>query len=187
MIMRFIPIFTLSLAGTVLAAPAACAPPPVPTSGATAPRGGGPGNRPTSPNAGAPGLARPSTCLDAEWADKMADVFRALIQEYSDELALAALTEDFVDWASSVNILMNKGAQFPKNITGPTFSGRQSFMQGQGSQPQIPFTKLNTFYGCDSVSMRWMTERSANGQKTEVAAIVSVLLPASSVYAVLTA
>jgi len=39
-------------------------------------------------------------CLQPKDAEEMADVFRALIQEYSDELALAALTEDFVDYAS---------------------------------------------------------------------------------------
>lgn len=123
-----------------------------------------------------PGLEQPK-CVTDEDADSIATVFQLLIQEYSDELALAALTEDFVDWSSAVNILMNGGAQFPKNITGPTFAGRQAFMDGQGSQPQIPFTKLNTFHGCDSMSLRWMTERSANGQKTEVAAIVSHTLP----------
>ncbi|KAK5110972.1 hypothetical protein LTR85_000682 [Meristemomyces frigidus] len=118
-----------------------------------------------------PFLPSQPKCVTDEDAEVIADIFRLLIQEYSDELALAALTEDFVDWASSVNILMNRGAQFPKNITGPTFSGRQAFMDGQGSQPQIPFTKLHIFHGCDSVSMNWLTERSAAGQKTEVAAI----------------
>ena len=54
-------------------------------------------------------------------------------------------------------------------LTEPTFVGRQAFMDGQGSQPEIPFTKLNIFHGCDSVSMRWLTERSANGQETESA------------------
>merc|ERR1712144_55571 len=76
-----------------------------------------------------------------------ADVFRQLIQDYSDELALNALTEDFVDYASVVNSLMNRGAQYPKNITGPTFDG------------------------CRTVTVRWMTERSANGQPTEQAMI----------------
>jgi len=113
-------------------------------------------------------------CLTADDAEQLAEVFRQLIQDYSTELALSALTEDFVDYSSAVNIIMNKGAQYPKNITGPTFDGRQAFMSGQGSQPKIPFERLQTFYGCDSVSVRWMTTRSGNGQKTEVAAIVSI-------------
>lgn len=84
-----------------------------------------------------------------------------------------------MDYSSAVNIIMNKGAQFPKNITGPTFAGRQAFMDGQGSQPQIPFERLQTFHGCDSVSLRWVTTRSANGQASEVAAIVSFQIPNS--------
>lgn len=112
-------------------------------------------------------------CVTDEEADQMAEVFRQLIQDYSDDVALSALTEDFVDYASAVNILMNRGAQFPKNITGPTFDGRQAFMDGQGSQPKIPFERLNTFHGCRSVTVRWTTSRSANGQPTEQAMIVS--------------
>ncbi|RMY54424.1 hypothetical protein D0865_04726 [Hortaea werneckii] len=110
-------------------------------------------------------------CVTDEEAENMADVFRQLIQDYSDELALNALTEDFVDYASVVNSLMNRGAQYPKNITGPTFDGRQAFMDGQGSQPKIPFTTLNVFHGCRTVTVRWKTERSANGQPTEQAMI----------------
>lgn len=115
-----------------------------------------------------------TACITDSDADALADVFRQLIQEYSDELALEALTEDFVDYSSAVNIIMNKGAQFPKDITGPTFASRQEFMDGQGSQPQIPFDTLQVFHGCDSVSVRWQTTRSASGQPTEVAAIVSL-------------
>merc|ERR1712233_181897 len=55
--------------------------------------------------------------------------------------------------------------------TGPTFDGRQAFMDGQGSQPKIPFTTLNVFHGCRTVTVRWKTERSANGQPTEQAMI----------------
>merc|ERR1712029_734236 len=47
-------------------------------------------------------------CLTDEEAENMADVFRQLIQSYSDELAMNALTEDFVDYASVVNSLMNR-------------------------------------------------------------------------------
>ena len=111
-------------------------------------------------------------CLSDGDAAKAADIFRALIQEYSDELALDALTEDFVDYASSVNIIMNHGGDAPKSLTAPTFDSRQAFMDGQGSQPQIPFKKLHIFHGCDSVSMRWMTKRSAKGQATESARYV---------------
>ncbi|KAK3669588.1 hypothetical protein LTR78_010526 [Recurvomyces mirabilis] len=113
----------------------------------------------------------PRKCITPQEAEELAEVFRQLIQDYSTGLALAALTEDFVDYSSAVNILMNKGAQYPKNITGPTFATRALFMAGQGSQPKIPFERLNTFWGCDSVSVRWWTSRSGNGQKTEAAMV----------------
>jgi len=113
----------------------------------------------------------PKKCITPQESEELAEVFRLLIQEYSDELALAALTEDFVDYSSAVNILMNKGAEYPKNISGPTFSGRQAFMDGQGSQPEIPFERLFTVYGCDSVSVRWTSSRSGAGQPTEAAMI----------------
>ncbi|TKA82725.1 hypothetical protein B0A55_01281 [Friedmanniomyces simplex] len=115
--------------------------------------------------------AVPSTCVNDGDAEQVAEVFRMLIQNYTSTLALNALTEDFVDYSSAVNIVMNRGAQYPKNITGPTFASRAAFMAGQGSQPKIPFERLQTFHGCDSVSVRWMTTRSGNGQKTEAAMI----------------
>ncbi|KAK5131137.1 hypothetical protein LTR08_001285 [Meristemomyces frigidus] len=116
-------------------------------------------------------LPVPDQCVSESDSVVIADIFRQLIQDYSTDMALSALTEDFVDWSSAVNIIMNAGAQYPKNITGATFAGRTEFMDGQGSQPKIPFETLNVFYGCDSVSVRWMTTRSANGQAREVAAI----------------
>jgi hypothetical protein len=53
-------------------------------------------------------------------------------------------------------------------------------MDAQGSQPKIPFKKLNIFHGCNSVSMRWMTKRSAKGQESEVDDIVSPFLRIAS-------
>lgn len=145
----------------------------------------GPGNHgnPGSPHGGwdpNPGsgsgcpLVEPGQyCLSDSDAEQAADIFRELIQNYSDELALEALTEDFVDYSSSVNIIINGGDGEPLDIEKPTFVGRQAFMDGQGSQPEIPFKKLQRFHGCDAVSMRWLTRRSANGQETETARIVS--------------
>lgn len=112
-------------------------------------------------------------CLSNDDAQAAANIFRQLIQEYSDELALEALTEDFVDWTSSVNIIRNRGAGGPIPVNGVSFAPRQAFMDAQGSQPQIPFTTLNVFHGCNTTTVRWQTERSANGQRTETQAIVS--------------
>nr|OQO32094.1 hypothetical protein B0A51_00632 [Rachicladosporium sp. CCFEE 5018] len=110
-------------------------------------------------------------CLTDGDALAAADIFRHLIQEYSDELALDALTEDFVDWTSAVAIIRNRGAELPFIVNEILFDGRQAFMDAQGSQPQIPFETLNVFHGCNSTTVRWQTTRSANGQKTETADI----------------
>ncbi|WPG97368.1 Hypothetical protein R9X50_00014300 [Acrodontium crateriforme] len=108
-------------------------------------------------------------CLTKNQGQQGAEIFRQLIQEYSTQLALEALTEDFVDYTSAVAIIINKGAGGPKSLTAPTFNGRAAFMAAQGKQPQIPFETLNVFHGCDSISVRWMTKRSAKGQATETA------------------
>jgi len=109
--------------------------------------------------------------MSEEDAEQAADIFRQLIQNYSDELALAALSEDFVDYSSAVAIIINGGDGEPLDIEKPLFVGRQAFMDAQGSQPEIPFKKLQRFHGCDAVSMRWLTRRSANGQPTETSTI----------------
>ncbi|EGP86359.1 unnamed protein product [Zymoseptoria tritici ST99CH_1A5] len=106
-------------------------------------------------------------CLSDEDADQGADIFRQLIQEYSDELALEALTEDFIDYTSAVNIIRNRGNEGPIVVNGISFGSRQEFMDAQGSQPQIPFDTLQVFHGCDHIAMRWQTLRSANGQPNE--------------------
>ncbi|KXT01999.1 hypothetical protein AC578_6538 [Pseudocercospora eumusae] len=108
------------------------------------------------------------TCMTKKEAHIAADIFRRLIQEYTHELALEALTEDFVDYASSVNIIINKGASHPKDMNAPTFASRAAFIDGQGKQPQIPFETIKVFPGCRHVSMRWKSDRSANGHASEV-------------------
>lgn len=51
----------------------------------------------------------PKQCLTQSEGEEAADVFRQLIQEYSDEVALKYLTKDFVDVSSSVNGIINAG------------------------------------------------------------------------------
>ena len=106
-------------------------------------------------------------CMSDSDAQDAADIFQELIQNYSDKLAKKTLTKDFKDYSSAVNIIMNSGNEGPKILTEPTFNTRKEFMDGQGSQPEIPFEQLNVFHGCDSVSVRWTTSRSAAGQATE--------------------
>lgn len=112
-------------------------------------------------------------CITQAEGEEAADVFRQLIQEYSDEVALKYLTEDFVDVSSSVNGIINAGGDKPFPLDQPTFNSRQEFIDGQGAQPQIPFEKLGVWVGCDFVTMRWMTSDSAAGQESKVAELVS--------------
>lgn len=116
---------------------------------------------------------RHNACITHSNALQAAEIYRRLIHAYTDTLASEALTEDFVDWSSTVNIIRNKGHETPFNLTAATFTGRQDFMAGQGAQPPIAFETLGIWHGCDSVSVRWMTTRSASGQLSEVASMVS--------------
>lgn len=53
-------------------------------------------------------------CMSEQDALIVAVNFQQLIQGYTKEMALAALTEDFVDYSSAVSIIVNKGAAEPK-------------------------------------------------------------------------
>ncbi|KAF7185905.1 hypothetical protein HII31_12778 [Pseudocercospora fuligena] len=109
----------------------------------------------------------PSTCLTEAQAEDAAEIFQSLIRAYTDELALEALTEDFIDYSSAVNIIRNRGNDAPFVVNEATFVGRAAFMAAQGAQPLIPFDLLGIRYGCDFVTVRWQTLRSAQGQATE--------------------
>jgi hypothetical protein len=74
-----------------------------------------PNTYPNGPSGGCPGPTG-QYCMSEEDAEQAADIFRELIQNYSDELALAALTEDFVDYSSAVAIIINGGKFFPLKI-----------------------------------------------------------------------
>ncbi|KAH9845734.1 hypothetical protein Tdes44962_MAKER01165 [Teratosphaeria destructans] len=98
-------------------------------------------------------------CMSDADASTTADIFRQLIQGYTKEMALAALTEDFTDYSSA-------------DLVEPIFTSRAEFMEGHGKQQPIPFETLAVWHNCDGiVSMRWKTVRSGQGQKTEAAAI----------------
>jgi len=111
-------------------------------------------------------------CMTDDEADDVAAYFRDLIRGYTIEQALAGLTEDFVDYSSAVSIVINKGAAEPNNILEPIFTSREQFMNGHGKQQPIPFETTNVWHNCNgTVSMRWYTTRSGQGQATEAAAI----------------
>lgn len=115
-------------------------------------------------------------CITDQQAQQGAEIFRQLIQNYTQTLALDALTSDFEDYSSSVNIIRNRGNKGPIQVDGVSFSSRQDFMSAQGSQPEIPFTTLNIYHGCDSITVRWETTDSAAGQASKANDIVSVII-----------
>jgi len=110
-------------------------------------------------------------CLTDEDAQEVASVFQQLIQGYTLELTEEALTVDFVDWSSAVNIIRNRGGEGPNVVNAVTFTSREQFSANHGKQPNIPFETLNVFHGCNHTSVRWQTLRSGNGQPKEQAAI----------------
>lgn len=111
-------------------------------------------------------------CMSREDAINVAGTFQSLIQGYTQEQALAALTPDFVDHTSAVSIIINRGGSGPEDVTEPVFTSRDEFMQGHGTQEPIPFETLQVWSTCDgTVTMVWQTIRSGQGQENEVAAI----------------
>ncbi|CAK1355190.1 hypothetical protein CB0940_01055 [Cercospora beticola] len=117
---------------------------------------------------------RSSTCLSDQEAQGVADNFRNLIADYSDALANASLTEDFVDYSDSVIELINNGCpNSPVALGTATFDSRASFEAGQGAQPPIPFEQLNIWHNCDTVTIRWLSK--GPGQEPEQVTGIIVL------------
>ncbi len=109
-----------------------------------------------------------NACLTSAEADLVANNFKALInQPFSTALATAALTSNYVDWASGVNTLIDAGCTAPLGLTDPTFTSRDSFIQGQSGQKPIPFDILNQWNNCDTVMMRWRTHDVGTAQPEE--------------------
>ncbi|KAK3707957.1 hypothetical protein LTR37_011809 [Vermiconidia calcicola] len=102
-----------------------------------------------------------SKCLNKASAQQVADNYAELIRAYTDELAEATLTEDFVDYSESVNSLINTCPQGSAAVTlpllQPTFSSLDEFKEGQGQQAPINFEQLDIRHSCDSVTIRWKT------------------------------
>lgn len=110
-------------------------------------------------------------CMTDDDATTVAETFQSLIQGYTIRQALAALTEDFVDYTSAVSIIINRGGSGPLDITEPVFTSREEFMAGHGTQEPIPFETLQVWHNCETVTMVWRSTRSGQGQENESAAI----------------
>jgi len=77
-------------------------------------------------------------CMSRADALNVAGTFQSLIQGYTEEQALAALTPDFMDHSSAVSIIINRGGSGPEDITEPIFTSRDEFMKGHGTQSRFP-------------------------------------------------
>jgi len=100
-------------------------------------------------------------CMTDGDAQTVANNFEALIANYSDALANKTLTVNFHDYTDSVIELIDSGCpNGPVPLGVPTFDSRASFEVGQGSQPAIPFLKLNVWHNCETVTLRWMSTMS---------------------------
>lgn len=164
--------FASAMVSTVLAAPAPVAAAVAAPGDDWKHKGSWGWGRPWHGNKGK-GKDKNDKCLTDEDAQEVASVFQQLIQGYTLELTEEALTVDFVDWSSAVNIIRNRGGEGPNVVNAVTFTSREEFSANHGKQPNIPFETLNVFHGCNHTSVRWQTLRSGNGQPNEQAAIVS--------------
>ena len=104
-------------------------------------------------------VAKRSACMCDSEAEKVANNFKALIDEaFSVSLAKASMMKDFHDYSDSVNELINAGCpNGPATLGEATFSSRAEFISGQSAEAPIPFSILNLWHTCDTVIMRWMT------------------------------
>lgn len=116
-------------------------------------------------------------CLNRSQAQQIATNYGTLIASYTDALANAALSPNFVDYSESVNTLINScpqgSAAQPLPLLSPSFTNRSAFELGQGEQAAINFNQLNIWHSCDTVIIRWETTNTAN--ITDVKPVVGLI------------
>jgi len=99
---------------------------------------------------------RDAFCLCDSDADVIGNDFAQLISNYSVALAENVLAADYTDQSDSVNTLIDSGTTSPIPLGSLTFATKALFISGQGSQPDVPFTILDTWHTCDTVIIRWV-------------------------------
>lgn len=113
-------------------------------------------------------FANPHWCMTDPDAERVANNFAKLIENYSDDLAEQVLCTSFTDYSDSVNELINNGCpNGPKTLGSATFTSLSDFEAGQGAQPSIPFEILNVWHNCDTVTMRWRSTTPGTVQPEE--------------------
>ncbi|KAK3113668.1 25S rRNA (adenine2142-N1)-methyltransferase [Teratosphaeriaceae sp. CCFEE 6253] len=95
-------------------------------------------------------------CMNDAAANQVANNFGQLISAYTPAAADAYLTTDFTDYSDGVSTLINSGCpNGPATLGAATFTSRDAFKAGQGSQPNITFNLLNVWHNCNTVTLRW--------------------------------
>jgi len=113
---------------------------------------------------------RAAACMTKAEAGVVAQNFRANIHEtFNKTLALTSMTKNFHDYSDSVLELINNGcpATGATALGQPTFSSRKAFIQGQSSQPPIPFHILKMWHNCDTVMLRWRAKSGLGPAPTQ--------------------
>jgi len=104
---------------------------------------------------------RGAFCLCDSDADVIGNDFAELISNYSEDFAKKVLADDYTDQSDSVNTLIDSGTTSPIPLGSLTFASKAAFLAGQGTQPNIPFTILQTWHTCDTVIIRWVANPGA--------------------------
>lgn len=75
-------------------------------------------------------------------------------------LADQTLASNYVDYSESVNSLIDNGGSAPVGLLSAIFSSRAQFESASSQQPAVPFTIKNTWYNCNTITVRWESNQS---------------------------
>ncbi len=102
-------------------------------------------------------LATARPCLSQSDVNTLTTHFGDLVSAYSQKLANQTLTVNFVDYSESIVTLMDSAGTTPKALLGMAFTSRANFEAESSAQPSVPFQVQDTWYNCDTITIRWLS------------------------------
>ncbi|TKA56739.1 hypothetical protein B0A55_12387 [Friedmanniomyces simplex] len=105
-------------------------------------------------------FATAKVCLSQSDVTTLSTHFGDLVSGYTQKLANQTLTTDFMDYSESINTLIDSAGTTPNALLGLTFTSRASFETLSAAQPSVPFQVQNTWYNCDTITIRWLSTQS---------------------------
>ncbi len=105
-------------------------------------------------------FATAKPCLSQSDVNTLTTHFGDLVSAYSQRLANQTLTVNFVDYSESIITLMDSAGTTPKALLGMAFTSRANFEAESSAQPSVPFQIENTWYNCDTITIRWLSAQS---------------------------